>query len=418
MNIKHFIRERVLTFPVLILFFIDLAKKSLQVSLNDFCKISALLSVSKQAFSKARKKLSTKVFILLNIKLVEEFYTDNVYSTWSGYRLIAVDGSDIQLPQNEDMKKTFGAIINQSGSTLAMAKVSYAYDVLNHITLDAQIDRCKASERDLAVKHIEAIQQFRHDKIKDLYIYDRGYPSFWFLYYLTSQKQDFLIRCTTSSCFGKVKKAYDQGHEDLSVRLYANEAGDSQNKEIKERKLNFDRKTSYIDIRMIVVHLNTGEKELLITSLLNQDLFRKEVFKDLYAYRWGAEENYKWHKGAFELENFSGQSEQAVEQDFFSTVLTANMASLLIGEAQDELEEEHKTKSLKHTYKINKRIAIATMKDRLMKGLLDRKSDMEVLCNDLKAEIKMNLCPVRPGRKFKRAKKGRLKYGCTARRCI
>jgi hypothetical protein len=94
------------------------------------------------------------------------------------------------------------------------------------------------------------------------------------------------------------------------------------------------------------------------------------------------------------------------------------MASLLIGEEQEELDAEHKTRSLKYNYKINKRIAIATMKDRLMKGLLDRKSDMEVLCNDLKAEIKKNLCPVRPDRKFKRAKKNRLKYGRTTRRCI
>lgn len=416
MSMKDFIRERVLNFPILVMFFINLAKKSLQVSLNEFCKASDLLLVTKQAFSKARKKLSPNAFVLLNHKLVEEYYSDNLYSTWKGFRLIAVDGSDIQLPQKENIKKKFGCAMNQSGATLAMAKISYAYDVLNHITIDAQLDYCKASERDLAIKHIEAIQQLNH--ANDLYIFDRGYPSLGLLLYLSSQKKDFLIRCTVSSCFAKVKQAFDQGKEDIIIRLYVNQANDDQIKEIKKRTPSLDRKNAYIDIRVIVVTLNTGEKELLITSLLDGNSYKKEEFKYLYRCRWGIEENYKWHKVAMELENFNGHTEQAIKQEFFSIVLTANMASLLIEEAQNEIEEEHKGKSLKHTYKINRRIAIAYLKNPLLKGLLESNIDMDALCTSLKADLKRSLCPVRPDRKFKRPKKGRQKYGCTTRRCI
>lgn len=260
MNIKNFIRERVLTFPILVLFLINQAKKSLQISLNEFCKVSDLLYVTKQAFSKARKKLSSQTFILLNRKLVEEYYSDNIYSTWKGFRLIAVDGSDIQLPQVEEIKAEFGTAKNQCGSTLAMAKISYAYDVLNHITLDAQICYCKTSERDLAVKHIESIQQLKQDKTNDLYIYDRGYPSLGLLFYLSSQKKDFLIRCSISSSFAKIKQAFDRGSEDEIIRLYANQANDEQIKELKKRVPSLDRKNAYIDVRMVVVRLGTGKK--------------------------------------------------------------------------------------------------------------------------------------------------------------
>jgi len=418
MSVKNFIRERVLTFPVLVSFLINLAKKSLQVSLNDFCKTSDLLFVTKQAFSKARKKLSPNTFILLNRKLVEEYYSDNLYSTWKGFRLIAVDGSDIQLPNKEDIKMKFGCAMNQQGPTLAMAKISYAYDVLNHITLDAQMGYCKASERDLAIKHVEAIQQLKHDKTNDLYIFDRGYPSLGFLFYLSNAKKDFLIRCTLSSCFAKVKLVLDQGKEDVIIRLYANEANDDQIKEIKKRTPSLDRKNAYVDIRVIVVLLSTGEKEILITSLLDRKLYSKEEFKGLYCRRWGVEENYKWHKVALELENFSGNTEFAIEQELFSLVLTANMASLLIEEAQEEIEEEHKQKSLKHTYKINKRTAISTLRNQLLKGILEPEIDMDELCCSLKAELKKSLCPVRPDRKFVRPKKGRQKYGRTTRKCI
>jgi hypothetical protein len=71
MNAKDFIRDRVLTFPILILFFINLAKKSLQVSLNGFFKLIDMLPmITKQAFSKARKKLNAYTFVLLNQKLI------------------------------------------------------------------------------------------------------------------------------------------------------------------------------------------------------------------------------------------------------------------------------------------------------------------------------------------------------------
>lgn len=417
MNIKNFVRERVLTFPVLVLFLINLAKKSLQVSLNEFCKVADLLSVTKQAFSKARKKLSPMTFILLNRKLVEEFYSDNAYLTWNGYRLLAVDGSDLQLPQKEELKMIFGAAINKNGPCLTMATISYAYDVLNHITVDAEIDHYKTAERDLAVKHVEAIEQLKQDQINDLYIYDRGYPSLWLLFYLSQHKKDFLIRCT-SSTFAKVKEAYDSGKEDVIIRLKPNRENKEQIIELKKRFKDFDIKNSYIDVRLVVVHLNTGEKELLITSLLDQDKYQKKEFKDLYGRRWGAEENYKWHKVSLELENFSGHTKLAIEQDFFSLVLTANMASLLIQEAQEEVEEEHKTKSLKHTYKINRHIAIATIRDQLLKAVLDPEIDMESLCKDLKADLKKSLCPIRPDRKYTRPRKGSRKYGCTTRKCI
>ena len=94
------------------------------------------------------------------------------------------------------------------------------------------------------------------------------------------------------------------------------------------------------------------------------------------------------------------------------------MATLLVDEAQSEIEEELKEKSLKHTYKINKRVAVAIIKDQLMIGLLDAEVDLEELCEVIKKGLKKNLCAVRPDRKFERPKKGRLKYGLTMRRCI
>lgn len=418
MSLKNFVRERVLTFPVLVTFLINLAKKSLQISLNEFCKMSDLLCITKQAFSKARKKLSPKTFVLLNRKLIEEYYTDNTYSTWKGYRVIAVDGSDIQLPQILNIKNQFGTAKGRQGPTLAMSKISYAYDVLNKLTLNAQIGRCKDSERALAMNHVEEIQQLDHDKTNDLYLFDRGYPSLGLLFYLSSKKVDFLIRSSECSCLEEIKQVLSRGEDDAIIRLYANDASKKQRKALENQVSGLNTKTAFVDVRVLVVILSTGEKEILLTSLLDSNMYRKEGLKILYGQRWEIEENYKWHKSCFELENFSGHTKLSIEQEIFALVFTANMASLLIQEAEEEIREEHKLKSLKHAYKINKRVAVASLRDRLMRGILDPEIKIPILCQDLKAELKRNLCPVRPNRQFRRQKKLRLKYGCSSRRCI
>lgn len=418
MSEKNFVRECVLTFPVLVLFLINLVRKSLQISLNSFLETVHLPSITKQAFSKARKKLLPRAFVLLNRKLLEEYYTDNVYSTWNGFRLIAIDGSDLQLPQKEALKTAFGCAKNDKGPTLVMAKLSCAYDVLNCKTMDAQIDRCKSSERDLAVAHVEAIKRLQHDKTKDLYIFDRGYPSLGLFFYLKDQETDFIVRASFTSCFRSVEKRLKQGDTDFTHRLYAHEATHQQVQELKKRVPLLDRKTGSVDIRVTVVILDNGEKELLISSLLDRRSYSANDLKNLYGLRWRKEENYKWYKVGMELENFSGNSELAIEQEIWATVFTANIASLIMEEAQVEIDQEHSVKELKHKYKINKRIAIGSLKDKLVKVLFEEGGDISSFCDNLKNEFKKNLCPVREGRSFKRTRKSRRKYGCTLRRCI
>ena len=416
MNIKNFVRERILTFPVLILFLMNLARKSLQISLGSFCETIHLPTITKQAFSKARKKLLPKAFILLNRKLLEEYYTDNEYSKWKGFRLIAIDGSDLQLPQKKSLKDIFGCAKNNKGPTLAMAKLSCAYDVLNCKTLDSQLDRCKNSERDLAVAHIEAIKQLHH-KTEDLHIFDRGYPSLGLFFYHKDQNKDFVMRASFTSCFSSILKKLEKGNTDFIHRLYAHEATPQQVQELKKRVPLLDRKTAYMDVRVTVVILDNGEKELLISSLIDCRLYSVVDLKNLYGLRWNKEENYKWYKVGMELEDFSGHSKHAIEQEIWATVFTANVASLIMEEAQEEIDQEHSTKELKHKYKINKRLAIGKLKDKLVQVLFED-GDISNFCDNLKKEFKKNLCPIREGRKFERIRKNRRKYGCTLRRCL
>ena len=86
--------------------------KSLQLSLAELIpKLGKPeYSVSKAAYTKARRKLKHTAFIELNQRaVIQTVYEDANYKTAFGFRLLAIDGSKVQLPTNPETKKEFGS---------------------------------------------------------------------------------------------------------------------------------------------------------------------------------------------------------------------------------------------------------------------------------------------------------------------
>ena len=71
---------------------------------------------------------------------------------------------------------------------------------------------------------------------------------------------------------------------------------------------------------MVKVILDTGEKELLATSLIDSMMYPVTIFQELYTLRWGVEEEYKTMKSVLEVEQFSGKSPHAVRQEFHAAL--------------------------------------------------------------------------------------------------
>ncbi len=175
--------------------------KSLDKELSSFFtsisdKKYDLTSVTKGALTQSRAKLNHTAFIELSEMAVKDFYLEESYETWKGHRLLAIDGSCLNLPYHEDVINEFGYqyVGSKADIKRSMAKVSSCYDVLNGITLDSQIDGFKVSERVLMTKHFENVA-FRR---KDILLMDRGYPSIAIFYKLISKGVDFCIRMKTS----------------------------------------------------------------------------------------------------------------------------------------------------------------------------------------------------------------------------
>ena len=127
-----FTRNRLLNFPTLILYLLKLRKHSNQVELDQFFKAIndekiASQVITKSAFFQSRKQVSYTAFVALNQSLINEVYKQsNGLKTWKGFRLCAIDGTSIRLPNNPDITKYFGiqkGREGQAGYTMGMASV-------------------------------------------------------------------------------------------------------------------------------------------------------------------------------------------------------------------------------------------------------------------------------------------------------
>ena len=340
-------------------------------------------TITASAFSQARHKFSEEAFIELNRDcILNGFYSDMQVKRWHGFRLLAIDGTLASLPPQKALFDEFGKQCPQA--RLPCARVSQLCDVLNNLTVDARISPFATGERELAYQHMASMVP------GDLVLYDRGYECHWLLSEHTRTETDFCIRLSVGFN-SQVREFVRAGKKQAVVDLEAprDKVPAYQDKDIP---------TSPVRLRLVRVVLNTGEVEVLATSLCNTKAYPHSFFKALYHERWGVEEDFKLCKSRAHLENFSGLSPLAVRQDIHALVVSKNMASLWRQAAQPLADQ--RTMGLKRAYRINFSYVLARFKGyfiRCLTGLTDINDFSRLL-----AQLASSTHAVRPGRAFER----------------
>jgi hypothetical protein len=420
-----FTRNRVLTFPVLVAFLLNMLTKTLQVELTRFLKLLAgqkpAVTVSKQAFSQARQKLSEQTFCRLGERLVDEFYTDNTYTTWHGYRLIGIDGSTVQLPESAAIRQEFGCSVNQCGPGMPLGRVSVAYDLENGLGIDARLAPYGRGERALALEHLTAITAFdqrtlgRRGHTGDLVLFDMGYPALDVIALFVLAGKDVVMR-TPDSRITEVHAAIHAASADQIVQIPLQTARRRMSPTLLAQYPDLDPAWT-LTLRVLTLTLDDGSPEYLVTTLVDQEAFPRSVFQGLYGKRWGSETYYDVVKNILEIENFTGKSVLAVRQDFYATVLTSNIQGLLQWELQEEIDAENRSAARKYQYKLNKNVSIGLLKDTLVTLLLEQ-GDLQEFYEEMKGQMRRHRVPIRPGRRKPRTRKTRRKYPMNKRRAL
>jgi hypothetical protein len=393
---QNFSRNRALPFPTLFIFICNFLRSSIQEELDRFFQAIYKLDIpvrkaTTSAFCQARQKIQHTAFIEITRKTVDAFYTLFSTKKWHGFRLLAVDGSTAVLPDDYEIKEHFGVWKSRHDSKpCPMARVSQMFDVLNKITIDAYIAPKSAGERDVACKH------FSHLKQNDVLLLDRGYPAFWLFQLIIHSGAHFCARLQID-LWTKVKTRLFESTQNemlLTIKPCLNAI-----EKCKELGLPL----TPVTLRFIKIRLETGEFEILATTLTDCDKYSYNVFKELYFKRWPIEEQYKFFKSRIEIENFTGKSVLAVQQDFYARVFMSNLSAMLSFSVKPQIKKA-KTK-IKLKYQINKTRAAAKMKNAGI--LLFFRDDVLNILDDLFRLFAENVSCVRPNRKYPRTASNR-----------
>lgn len=399
---KAFIRNCILNFNFLLIFILNQLKNSTAFEIaSSNCFFTVVKKFTKSALSKARRKFSPKAFIELNDVLIKEYYKKNNVKTFSGFNVFAIDGSKFQLPESDELRSKYGYSTNQTTSNMNLASVSQLVDVHTGLVFHASINPYKTSERYLAKKHIVAFIEKNNivsNLTNSIFLFDRGYTSLALIITLIYNHIHYLMR-SGRGFLKEVNDFVDSGKKDGIIKINPNNLSKSERDELLIELPNFDFSKEIL-IRVIVVILETGEKEVLLTSLLDSIKHKYKKFKKFYFLRWGIETTYGFEKVRAEIENFSGKSQIIIEQDFHASILHINMTIVLALESKEDLDKSKKIKHRKYKYDINYSIALGYMKNRFMNALLDTNITPKKFCSEIKALMKNNLEPIRPGRQY------------------
>jgi hypothetical protein len=404
---EDFTRNRKLPFRSLFGFILQNSKQTIQKELTRFMeRFTKHENVSKSAFSQQRIKLMPEAFIELNDDTIHTIYDeDDTFKMWNGFRLTAIDGSQMTLPRTSELIDEFGEFRNNTDTTFPAARISSFYDILNEIIIDARMGPLKESETQLQMQHMDKVKKF------DLIIYDRGYPSHWLFFYLSQIKNaNFVIRVTTNlfKDFWKSSKT----SEIVEIKSLPEKSA--------KRLAEIGVKFKPFKIRLEKIFLENGEVEVLATSLLEVEKYPSDIFKDLYFKRWGVETNYDHLKNNVEIENFTGTSVFAIKQDFYASILISNLQAIFASEQNDILEEnklksaKKRGKRQKYAYKINRNLSLGYLKENLLNILMDDDPNYLQKVKDL---FLIEPVPIRPSRKFQRNTPKRNKYPINQKRC-
>lgn len=311
----YFTRNRSLSFSNLVYFLLQLGKSSIQQELDVYFDEDFY---TKSALSQHRLKLKPELFVDLNRLQCDFYYTKASYiKKWKGYRLVAIDGSTMQLPFSDSLVENYGHFETRTENNrkVVLARISQAYDVLNQISIDAQIDHYRTSELSFAHRHLA------HINTRDLLLMDRGYSAFWLMSLLTKKSCNFLIRLKAKRFnVGKTFLASNKKEQLITLK--------PSNEAIKKCK-EVGASVKPLQLRLIRVPIKGGEDQVLITNLTDKQEYEQFELCKLYKKRWPVEESFKHLKLRAELENLSGKSHITVQQDFHRIVMRANLATIV-----------------------------------------------------------------------------------------
>jgi hypothetical protein len=365
---RDWTRQRCLTFDKTATLILHGHKLPMQNNLNKLFKAMDEVEVpTASAYCQARRKLQPELFLHLNEQVTEGFYelyeADGQVKTWQGRRGLGGDGTDLNLPDTEEVRQRFSVQTNQHDAQgWGQAMASVLYDMCNDIGLNAALSGRCAEKTPMFDYHL------KHTQAGDVGALDRLYADFSVMAFWAGNGRDFVIRMPRGR-FKEVEAFWAAAEREREVRL---KATGKQKRFVRERGL-----PTSLRVRLVNVEWEGGETEVLATSLLDRHRYEREGLKEVYGWRWGVETYVDRLKNLLEVERFSGQSVMSIEQDFYGVVFLATLESVLSKGAEAALVEEGEEREWAYEPQVNHSVSCSALLDYVVELFMDVGKDEE-----------------------------------------
>ena len=393
---KDFTRKRKLSFQDTVSFLLAMEGKSTTNELLDYFRCSVNAPTS-SALRQQRDKILPEAFEFLFWEFVDA--CADKHALYNGYRLLAVDGSDLSIATNpSDPDSYFPGCNGQKPYNIL--HLNALYDLRQKVYVDAVIQKRKS------VNEFKALCQMvdRSNIPNALLLADRGYESYNALAHIQEKKWKFLFRVKDGK-HGIISGLALPDAEEFDCPIHLSLTR-KQSNEVKElRKQNpclryiahsspfdflpahtrkYDPFVSYtLHFRVVRFKLTDTSYETVLTNL-DPVAFPPQKLKDLYAMRWGIETSFRDLKYTVGLASFHSKKVEHIFQEIFARLIMYNFSELVTASVVIQ------KKNRKYAYQANFSAAVHICRQ-FFRG--------NVHPPNLEALLARFISPVRPDRK-------------------
>ena len=389
---KDFSRKRKLSFSTMLHLLLSMNGNTLNKELLDYFNYN-VQTASSSAFIQQRHKISAAALEFLFREFNNEIKVKKLYN---GYRLIAVDGSDMTYAPNPKESDCFFQT-SENAKGYNIVHLNAFYDLLNRTYTDAYIQpRRNYNEH----KAFTAMADRYREPYKTIFIADRGYESYNNFAHVDENGYYYLIRVKDINSkggmmhsFGFSDTEFDVDIERFITRRQTNEVKRNPDKyKYLSGKAVFDylpsgeKGTYKIKIRAVRIKTSEDTYECLITNLPREH-FDVQALKELYKMRWGIETSFRELKYSIGLANFHSKKSEFVQQEIFARLIMYNFCEMITTNVII------RNKPRKHTYQAN-----FTMAVRICKEFFTQKCCRTPI--NIEALIQKYILPIRKDRQY------------------
>ena len=393
---KDFTRKRKLPFEKVLTFLVKMGGHSLRDEMLD-CIDFKDLPASVSALVQQRSKIVPEA-----LEYLFREFTDRCQNTklYKGYRLLAVDGSDLQFTANPNDPLSYFPGVNGQ-KPYSILHLNALYDLKSDLYLDAIVQKKRAAHENASL--VEMVERSTIGS-PAIIVADRNYESYNTLEHIRKKGWSYLIRLREAK--GIISNIpLPEGDFDLPVQIYLTR---KQNKQIKALQKDYPGMYRFLpgnvhfpflpadssdlypfSFRIVRFKISDDSTETLITNL-DADTFPAEELKHLYHLRWDIETSFRQLKYTIGLSLFQSKRVEYITQEIFARLTMYNFCELITSHVAIQ------KKRGKHVYQTNFTAAVHICRQFLRGAVAP--PNVETL-------ISSYVVPIRPGRSTPRKTK-------------